>query len=127
MTDQDEFAQRVGQRLRDRADELDAATRSRLNRARQRALTELESKRKLSGSRQWLPVGAAALVAMIAIGLWQGRGPDESPDALAVTFHESVVVEALDFEMLLDEDAFEMIENLEFFVWLPDDELETAG
>jgi hypothetical protein len=127
MTDGDEFARRAGERLRESADTLDGATRSRLNQARQRALAELDSKNSFFGGRQWMPAGAAALIAVIAVSLWQGRTPDEPAASLPLASEVPATIEALDFELLLDESDFEMIENLEFFVWLPDDESEAAG
>ena len=47
----------------------DAATRSRLARARAKALEELR-RRRLAGSPVWMPAGAAA-AALVAAILWQ--------------------------------------------------------
>ncbi len=35
--------------------------------------------------------------------------------------------DAIDFELLMNSDDLEMIEDLEFFAWLPEEELETTG
>ena len=126
--EQDEFARRAGKRLRDSADALDGATRSRLNQARQRALAELDLKATPAGGGRWLPAGAAAAVTVLVIGIWLGRTPDESVTPLPVAFDQEFAEDnVVDFELLLDENDFEMIEDLEFFVWLSEDELEAIG
>ncbi len=119
----DEFVDRVGQRLRDSVDELDATTLSRLNRARQVALEEMD--KSASGRRwgnSWVAAGAAAAVAVIAVALWQGQIPD--PESGSVPM---VADEVVDIELLLDDGDLEMYAELEFFVWLPEDELENIG
>ena len=119
------FATRAGDRLRKRADELDAATLSRLNRARQRALNELPGQ---SGPQRspnwWIPAGAVAIVVAAVVVQWSGgaRDPDWPLSQSPVTAKD-----AIDFELLMDPDDLEMIEDLEFFAWLPEEELETAG
>ena len=57
---------------------IDAATRSRLNRARQAAVAEVERSRH-GPWRTWLPAAAAASVALLAIVLW--RMPGQQPGA----------------------------------------------
>lgn len=119
------FATRAGDRLRKRADELDAATLSRLNRARQRALDELPGQ---AGPQRnpnwWIPAGAVAIVVAAVVVQWSGgtREPDWPLSQSPVTAKN-----AIDFELLMDPDDLEMIEDLEFFAWLPEEELETAG
>ena len=90
---------------------LDAQTRSRLNRGRQAALAELESPKAAWG--QWLPAAGIAAAAVVAVVVWTGNPPvDElTPDA-----------SASDFEILLTEDSFEMLEDLEFYSWIELDE-----
>jgi hypothetical protein len=119
------FARRIGARLRRSADELDAATLSRLNRARQRALAQVAND-SAAGRGWWLPVGATA-AAVIAVGLWRMTGPDDIPASAATDFAPVVAEDAADFELLLEEGALEMLEDLEFFAWLAVEELETAG
>ncbi|MBT8442251.1 MAG: DUF3619 family protein [Gammaproteobacteria bacterium] len=119
---EDEFARQAGRRLRQSADELDAATLSRLNRARQSALDEMPRARG-NGFGWWVPAGVTALVAMIAIGVWQAGGPIEgSPEIVPLTADE-----VADFDMLLDDGDLEMLEDLEFFAWLSETDMETAG
>ena len=99
------------------ADNLDAASRSRLNQARQAALAELDGSTRSYGARWWLPAGAMALAAVLAVNIWLGRGVDVMPGSAA-----PMTADIADFELLLDEDNLEMLEDLEFFAWLSEDE-----
>lgn len=118
-----EFAARVGKRLRGSVDELDAATLSRLNRARQAALENIGHRAAGANRRtRWLTVGAAAAVAAIVVGLWQVQ--TLAPD---VSVTPVIADEVIDIELLLDEGDLEMYEELEFFAWLPEDALENIG
>lgn len=56
----------------DSVEALDAHTRSRLNQARQAALAELAQ--PSPWRRAWLPAGAFAAAAALAVGLWLGAG-----------------------------------------------------
>ncbi len=119
--DDEEFTRRVGQQLRNSADELDAATLSRLNRARQVALEAMDhpaadTKRGF----QWLPVGTTALLAVIAIAWWQGRVPEQTGEMFMAD-------ETIEIELLFDEGDLAMYAELEFFAWLSEDELENIG
>ena len=117
----EEFAERVGHRLRNSVDELDAATLSRLNRARQAALDVIDHPAAGTHRRnRWLPVGAAAAVAAISVALWQGQAPEPLTGPI-------IADEATDIELLLDDGDLEMYAELEFFTWLPEDELENIG
>jgi hypothetical protein len=108
------LAREAGARLRASADGLDAATRSRLNRARQRALDELRPRRRVS---PWLwPAAATAAVAALAVTVMLGRLPPAGSD-LAAPLPEAVA----DLEILLPGEApadLEMMEDLEFYAWL---------
>ena len=119
--DDEEFTQRVGQQLRNSADELDAATLSRLNRARQVALETMDhSVANTKRGFQWLPVGTTALLAVIAIAWWQGRVPEQTVEMI-------IADEAIEIELLIDEGDLAMYAELEFFAWLSEDELENIG
>lgn len=121
--DDEEFAARAGRRLRDSADELDAATLSRLNRARQIALGTIGHRAGGRNRRnQWLPVGAAAALAVMTVVLWQGQAPGPDAGVSAIMADESA-----DIELLFDDGDLEMYEELEFFAWLSEDELENIG
>jgi hypothetical protein len=110
----DAFESRMVQRLRDSADTLDAATRSRLNRARQAALNEL------SPHPAWkrgpaLAGAMIAAVAVIAVLMWRpGTDLPEPPAGL----------DAPDLELLMADENLEMLEDLEFYTWLAATELE---
>lgn len=92
---------------------LDGETRSRLNRSRQRALAELD--RAPSGWLQWMPAAGVAAAAVLAVVLWTGNPAVEeaAPSAMAD-----------DIEILMDEDGFEMLEDLEFYSWIDLDETD---
>ncbi len=117
-----EFAQAAGKRLRAGADELDAATRSRLNQARQAALASMPAAsagRRPFGAPGWL---AAATLGVVAFGVWQVV---ESPDTLPPAGPALPgVAAAPDLELLLGEEDLEMLEDLEFFAWMA---AESAG
>ncbi|MEE4162424.1 MAG: hypothetical protein V2I25_07920 [Woeseiaceae bacterium] len=101
-------------------DALDGATLSKLNRARQRALEELDEGHP-AGLRTWLlPAGGAAAVAALAF-LVVGTNDTDMRVPAGVTAADS------DFEMLIDENSLEMLEELEFYAWLELDEVNDAG
>jgi len=121
--EEETFAKHIGQTLRNSADELDAATLSRLNRARQVALDTIDQPAVgIFRRNRWLPVGAAAGIAAVILAVWQGPGTD--PDARIVPIMSD---EAADLELLLDDGDLEMYADLEFFAWLPEDESEDIG
>jgi len=93
---------------------LDAETRSRLNRARQAAVAEARRARPQAW-RQWLPLAAAASVALVAIVLWRAPGDGSAPygrNGESVPAPE--VVELLG----ATEDADIVTEDPEFYTWL---------
>ncbi len=105
------FADKAKQLFDESVEGLDAATRSRLNRGRQAALAELRSFRPVWV--QWAPAAGVATAAVVAVVLWTGIPPvDElTPEA-----------SASDFEILLTQDSFEMLQDLEFYSWIDLDE-----
>lgn len=95
----------------DSVERLDAATLSRLNRQRHRALAGLDAPASARWQR-WLPAtGVAAAVAM-ALLVWQQEGPQTLPPTEAAT----------DLDILLAEEELEMLEELEFYAWLEAEE-----
>ena len=125
--EEEAFAGHVGQKLRASADELDAATLSRLNRARQAALDTLDQPAVGTyGRNRWLPVGVAAGIAVLSVAVWQGQPRDPDARSAPITADE-MVDELADLELLLDDGDLEMYAELEFFAWLPEDELENIG
>jgi hypothetical protein len=112
MSDNEQFERRTRELFDAEVAGLDAATRSKLNRARQRALSELE-RPAASLLRAPLPQAAAATIAVVAIGgmllLRGGAGVDAPvPEVTAVS----------DIEILLAEDDIEFLEEIEFYAWL---------
>jgi hypothetical protein len=99
---------RAGALLDASADALDAATLSRLNRARHAALAQ---RRRLP--RPWLfgagIAGLAAAVFGVAIGLQHVPRHDAT----------SAPLQPADIDMLSgDDDALDLSENLDFYAWL---------
>ena len=115
-----EFERQVASLLRDSAENLDAATRSKLNRARQAALDELSPARRLT---PFWGVLTAAAVGAIAVSLWRAApdptAPDEIPTATTTP----------ELEVIFAEENLDMLEDLEFYVWLAAEglDMEAAG
>lgn len=102
---------------------LDAETRSRLNRGRHEALAHMRPRVRYGRWLQWTPVAGVATAAVVAVVIWAGKPPldDLTPPSVAS-----------DLEILLTEESFEMLEELEFYSWIDleaelDDELDTNG
>ena len=117
------WAESLRRELDEHAEALDAATRSRLNRARQSAL--IESEREAARPRWWswsarplrvlLPAGVAAALAL-AVALHPTmleRGGNEPAPAAAV-------VE--DLELIQQSESLELFEDQEFYAWLDESE-----
>ncbi len=99
---------------------LDAQTRSKLTRARHRALEELETSTAAAGWRpQWIPAGVIAAGVLAVIMLWQGQ-PAVSPETQAFD-----VAAVNDLEILLGDEDLDMLQELEFYAWL-DEQAEIA-
>ena len=105
------FAEKAKQLFDESVEGLDGQTRSRLNRGRQVALDELKTGRPVWV--QWAPAAGVAAAAVVAVVLWTGNPPvdDLTPESSAA-----------DFEILLTEDSFEMLGDLEFYSWIDLDE-----
>jgi len=111
MTADRAFADQARKLFDESVEALDGQTRSRLNRGRQAALEELTSGTPVWV--QWAPAAGVAAAAIVAVVLWTGNPPvDELTPGASVA----------DFEILLAEDSFEMLEDLEFYSWIELDE-----
>lgn len=114
----DRFVEKARGLFEDSVERLDAATLSKLNQGRHRALEELERSR----SRQpWLtlaPAGGIAAAAVVAVLMMQGPAGVDLPEMNDTS--------ATDFEILLGDDSLEMIEELEFYSWLDAADLDAA-
>lgn len=114
----EELAKQAKSMFDDSVERLDAATLSRLNRSRQQALAELDRTRPVGHWARWVPATGVAAAAVVAVMVWQGEAVDVTLPA-----NGSVT----DFELLLGEDSFEMIENLEFYSWIEPSDFEMDG
>jgi hypothetical protein len=120
------FEQRARRVFDDSVDALDAATLSRLNRARQTALARRDRDGLTAG---WRPVATAAVVAVLAVALWLGQAPEApgpEPEAVVAVAPE----QAEDLEIVLQDDHLDMLADLEFYDWVGSEEAlktEPAG
>ncbi len=101
--------ERAGDLLDERLEELDEETLARLHAARRSALDALDTRR-----HGWMTVGgwaAAAASLLLVVSLWDGgeRMP-ESPDVFE------------DLELLSTKEDMEFIEDLDFYLWLEDEQ-----
>lgn len=94
-------------------DSLDGQAQSRLNRSRQAALAELDrSAAELNRWKRWVPAAGAATVATVAVVLLTGN-----PDVDQVV--NPVASQPVgDFELLMADDSFDMLLDLEFYSWV---------
>jgi anti-sigma-K factor RskA len=105
-----DFEKRAQEVLQESVSRLDGRTRSRLTQARHAALAQLEKP-----ARQWwrsyVPAGAAAAAAVLAVMIYAGR-----PDG-GLPLTASAAVD--DAEILADVDApeFEEGDDVEFYEW----------
>ncbi len=102
----------------DSVDSLDAERLSKLNQARQRALGELERGPDYLRWQRLVPAGGAVAAAAV-LGVMV-LGPDES----GVDLPLAPTTAETDFELLINEDSLEMLEDLEFYSWLSIEELD---
>jgi len=106
----DEFEKRTQEVLEESAGRLDGRTRSRLTQARHAALAQLENPAR-NWWRSYVPAGAAAAVAVLAVVIWSGP-MEKLPQAGAGPVE--------DMELLSDADAPDFVadgDDLEFYEW----------
>lgn len=117
-----EWTGQAKQVLDESAHNLDAATLSRLNRARQRALEQARPR----ALRPWfVPAGlASACAVLIAVAVaWHApthTATSALTDANAGTFSS-------DLDMMSGDDGFEFYEDLDFYAWLDAQEKDNNG
>ncbi len=111
--------------LEQSAQQLDGATLSRLNRARQAALDGLEPTRGDRRSLRW--AGAAALSIGLALVLWRGLLPtapsvlppiEPLAQEIVPTAASPTPIATSDFELLADAEQYVLLQDLEFYAWL---------
>jgi len=108
----DEFEKRTQEVLEESAGRLDGRTRSRLTQARHAALAQLAQPAR-HWWRAYVPAGAAAAAAVLAVVIWSGGPLGPSPTTPAVNPVD-------DLELLADAEAQDFVddgEDLEFYEW----------
>ncbi len=119
-----DFERRAAALLRASAESLDGHTRSRLTQARHAALAALAAgaaPRPFRVPGAWLPAGALAAAAVLAVAVWIGRaGPEHA------TLAEAGAVE--DVEILASGEGPELYaEEADFYEWAGGDAPGGAG
>lgn len=118
-TEQTEIERRAQAAFAASVDALDAQTRSQLNRARQAAVAELE-RRERSPWRTWLPAGALAATAAVALVLWQRPADVTGPGDVDATAEIAELPAS-------DEDLDLVSEDPEFYAWSAQEATLTNG
>jgi hypothetical protein len=107
------------------ADAIDGRARSRLNQARHAALAELAAgagARHFRVPGRWLPAGALALAAVLAVAVWVVR-PVPGP---APQLADALVAE--DAEMLASSEGPDLYaDDADFYEWAGSDTAVAAG
>jgi anti-sigma-K factor RskA len=90
----------------DRVARIDGRTLARLNQARHAALAEARGRRSAPW-RSWVPAGAVAAAAVLAVALWAGRvGSPDHPAAPASSDALELVLVQDDLEMMGEDPVF---------------------
>jgi anti-sigma-K factor RskA len=113
MSDLTPFEKRTQEVLEESSTRLDGRTLSRLNQARHAALDSL-AKPATRRWRSYVPAGAAAAVAVLAVVIWSGQRP---VDVVSVAQTPSAVE---DLDILADADAPDFVndgDDVEFYEW----------
>ncbi len=100
------------------AEQLDGATLSRLRQVRAQALESMQRKRSRFGSNLGWAAGVATTAAMSVtlMLLWPGEN----------NYSQDFVAGLADAELLADEESIEFYEELDFYIWL-DQQNSTPG
>jgi len=118
MNEQPQWTQQAKVLLDASAHDLDAATLSRLNRARQAALAQ----RRKTAPRWFIPAGLASACALaLAVAVWHGRAgaPRAQADVAALAAN------ADDADMVTDDDDF--YADMDFYAWLDAQDQDPPG
>jgi hypothetical protein len=118
-TEDELFVRKAKAMFEQSVDGVDGQTRSRLSQSRQAALAELDSGTvsfvSLGRWMHWAPATGVAAVAVAAVVLWNGNlsfdtgiGPIDPIESAMPG----------DFELLMTEDSFDMLQDLEFYSWI---------
>jgi len=111
-TDNHEFEARARAAFDASVAGIDGPTCSKLTQARHRALAEVAARPRLRAG--WVPVGAVAAAAVLAVALSVGRGPMAPPGAAPMLAAAPGEV----FDLLAVADDLDLLaEDLEFYAW----------
>jgi len=122
--DEEHYLNYAKSQLREQREQLDGATRSTLNRARQRALDELERGKPIVAQR-WLPIGIAGIVCLVAAGLAFNtlQFNEATPEPLVAKQAPDVP----NLDLMFADEGLEMLEDLDFYLWLESSETTAAS
>ena len=119
MKPEDEaFLQQSKKLLDDSVDSLDAATLSRLNQARQKALAARHANHFLTVRNG--AVFASLAVATVVVLLWASNQPSQQQAPVVAQQYE-------DMEMLAADAGLDLLEDLEFVSWLVEVDIDSIS
>lgn len=119
MNEQTPFEQRAREVLEESTAKLEGRTLSRLTQARHAALQQQGQRQWLRG---WVPAGAAAAAAVLAVLIWTGPVTEPGAPLVSSTNGASALE---DIDLLADAPEFVgESEDVEFYEWAAD-ELES--
>lgn len=127
MTDTDPLEQRIIDQLDRRATDLDGATASRLNQARQAALQQLGRRRWYQPGWWMVPAASGlAVAAVLAVSLGVLK------PAVDVLPNDGLETRLAEFELLADDAELALLDELDFFLWVegqmdPSDQSDPLG
>lgn len=109
----DDFLKQTKKTLDDSVESLDAATLSKLNQARQKALDSKRHSNFFSGA---LPASGFAMITIaILVGwLWYNQTPENHLNDLANNYE--------DIEILTSDTELELLEDMDFVSWLMEED-----
>ena len=108
-TDVDKVIQKTVNALDESIEHLDAPTLSRLNQARHQALAATEKPRLFNS--QWIKAGAFAILLVTVIN-----------GLLFLSTPKTQHMHTDDFELVVVNDDFELLQNLDFVAWMIEEE-----
>jgi len=114
------FERRAQELLEESTERLDGRVRSRLTQARSAAIEAARKSRRGVAWRTWIPAGALAGAAALAVFLWNGAPQPAATPTLAV--HSSLD----DLDIMVTNESFELLEELEFYEWVTVGEGDSA-
>jgi hypothetical protein len=104
------FEKRARELLEESTQRLDGRVRSRLTQARFAAVEEARRARHPFAWRTWVPAGALAAAAVLAVVLWNGQATQPPVASGAPSLD--------DLEIVAGGENFELLENLDFYEWV---------